>query len=139
MSNRLDKLLDTNKNILTLYLTSGYPDKEISNEIAQILLKSNIDILEIGIPFSDPIADGPTIQNTSYKAINSIDEPIIDFTFNTIEKLRKGEYDWVDIGYDKKVLTEFTGRQLKTCNNFSLPTIENLRVSYYARQCTIGT
>ena len=89
MSNRLDKLLDTNKNILTLYLTSGYPDKEISNEIAQILLKSNIDILEIGIPFSDPIADGPTIQNTSYKAINSIDEPIIDFTFNTIEKLRK--------------------------------------------------
>ena len=81
--------LSTNKNKLTLYLTSGYPDKEISNEIAQILLKSNIDILEIGIPFSDPIADGPTIQNTSYKAINSIDEPIIDFTFNTIEKLRK--------------------------------------------------
>ena len=47
MSNRLDKLLDTNKNILTLYLTSGYPDKEISNEIAQILLKSNIQILQI--------------------------------------------------------------------------------------------
>ena len=89
MNNRLDKLLDTNKNILTLYLTSGYPDKEISNDIAQILLKSNIDILEIGIPFSDPIADGPTIQNTSYKAINSINEPIIDFTFNTIETLRK--------------------------------------------------
>ena len=89
MNNRLDKLLDANKNILTLYLTSGYPDKEISNDIAQILLKSNIDILEIGIPFSDPIADGPTIQNTSYKAINSINEPIIDFTFNTIETLRK--------------------------------------------------
>ncbi len=89
MNNRLDKLLETNKNILTLYLTSGYPDKETSNDIAHILLKSNIDILEIGIPFSDPIADGPTIQNTSYKAINSVNEPIIDFTFNTIETLRK--------------------------------------------------
>ena len=48
-----------------------------------------------------------------------------------IEKLRNYEYDWVDIGYDKKELTEFTGRQLKTCNHFSLPTIENFRVSYY--------
>jgi tryptophan synthase alpha chain len=89
MSNRLDKLLDANENILTLYLTSGYPDKNTSNDIAKILLKSNIDILEIGIPFSDPIADGPTIQNTSFKAINSINEPIINFTFNTIKTLRK--------------------------------------------------
>ena len=46
----------------------------------------------------------------------------------TIEKPR---VDWVDIGYYKKELTEFTGRHLKTCNHFSLPTIENFQVSYY--------
>ena len=39
--------------------------------------------------------------------------------------------DWVDIGYDKKDLKGFTGRRLKTCYHFSLPTIENFRVSYY--------
>ena len=49
----------------------------------------------------------------------------------TIEKLGNDEYDWVDIGYDKKDLKGFTGRRLKTCYHFSLPTIENFRVSYY--------
>ena len=89
MTNRLDKILTKSNSILTLYLTSGYPNKKISNDIAEILFKSNIDILEIGIPFSDPIADGQTIQNTSYQAIQAIDEPIIEYTFNTIKNLRQ--------------------------------------------------
>ena len=69
--NKLDQLNNYKKSILTLYLTSGYPDFNSSVEIAQILINSNIDILEIGIPFSDPIANGPTIQNTSFKAIEA--------------------------------------------------------------------
>tara|TARA_B110000116_G_C16757417_1_gene546604 strand:+ start:389 stop:1216 length:828 start_codon:yes stop_codon:yes gene_type:complete len=88
-TNRIDKIFKINKNILTLYLTSGYPDKDKSKDIANALINSNIDILEIGIPFSDPIADGPTIQNTSFKAINAINEPIIDFTFEIVSELRK--------------------------------------------------
>ena len=46
--------------------------------------------------------------------------------------IEKPRVDWVDIGYYKKELTEFTGRHLKTCNHFSLPTIENFQVSYYS-------
>ena len=88
-TNRIDTIFKINKNILTLYLTSGYPDKDKSKDIANALINSNIDILEIGIPFSDPIADGPTIQNTSFKAINAINEPIIDFTFEIVSELRK--------------------------------------------------
>ena len=88
-TNRIDKIFKINKNILTLYLTSGYPDKDKSKDIANALINSNIDILEIGIPFSDPIADGPTIQNTSFKAIKAINEPIIDFTFDIVSELRK--------------------------------------------------
>lgn len=88
-TNRIDKIFKINKNILTLYLTSGYPDKDKSKDIANALINSNIDILEIGIPFSDPIADGPTIQNTSFKAINAINEPIVDFTFEIVSELRK--------------------------------------------------
>lgn len=88
-TNRIDTIFKINKNILTLYLTSGYPDKDKSKDIANALINSNIDILEIGIPFSDPIADGPTIQNTSFIAINAINEPIIDFTFSIVSELRK--------------------------------------------------
>ena len=46
-TNRLDQLNNYKKSILTLYLTSGYPDFNSSIEIAQILINSNIDILEI--------------------------------------------------------------------------------------------
>ena len=92
-TNRLDQLNNYKKSILTLYLTSGYPDFNSSIEIAQILINSNIDILEIGIPFSDPIADGPTIQNTSFKAIESKNKnntkPIINSTFEIVKALRK--------------------------------------------------
>jgi len=91
--NKLDQLKNYKKSILTLYLTSGYPDFNSSTEIAQILINSNIDILEIGIPFSDPIADGPTIQNTSFKAIESKNKnktkPIIDSTLEIVKILRK--------------------------------------------------
>ena len=92
-TNRLDHINNYKKSILTLYLTSGYPDFNSSLEIAQILINSNIDILEIGIPFSDPIADGPTIQNTSFKAIESKNKnntkPIINSTFEIVKALRK--------------------------------------------------
>ena len=91
--NKLDQLKNYKKSILTLYLTSGYPDFNSSTEIARILINSNIDILEIGIPFSDPIADGPTIQNTSFKAIESKNKnktkPIIDSTLEIVKILRK--------------------------------------------------
>ena len=91
--NKLDQIKNYKKSILTLYLTSGYPDFNSSIEIARILINSNIDILEIGIPFSDPIADGPTIQNTSFKAIESKNKnktkPIIDSTLEIIKILRK--------------------------------------------------
>ena len=92
-TNRLDHINNYKKSILTLYLTSGYPDFNSSVEIAQILINSNIDILEIGIPFSDPIADGPTIQNTSFKAIEAKNKnntkSIIDSTFEIVKILRK--------------------------------------------------
>ena len=91
--NKLDQIKNYKKSILTLYLTSGYPDFNSSIEIARILINSNIDILEIGIPFSDPIADGPTIQNTSFKAIESKNKnktkPIIDSTLEIVKILRK--------------------------------------------------
>ena len=57
------------KGVLIPYLTAGYPDAETSLELMRVLAASGADILELGIPFSDPLADGPTIQRSSFKAL----------------------------------------------------------------------
>ena len=54
---------------LIAYITVGYPDIEATQKIATILSDSGCDIIELGIPFSDPLADGTTIQKASYQAL----------------------------------------------------------------------
>ena len=54
---------------LIAYLTVGYPNLEATGEIATILADAGCDIIELGIPFSDPLADGATIQKASYQAL----------------------------------------------------------------------
>ena len=54
---------------LIAYITVGYPDIEATLKIAAALAESGCDIIELGIPFSDPLADGATIQKASYQAL----------------------------------------------------------------------
>ena len=54
---------------LIAYLTVGYPNLETTYEVASILANNGCDIIELGIPFSDPLADGATIQKASYQAL----------------------------------------------------------------------
>jgi tryptophan synthase alpha chain len=53
------------------YITAGDPTLERTPEIAEALIRGGVDILELGLPFSDPIADGPTIQNASLRALKA--------------------------------------------------------------------
>ena len=73
--NRIEqKLLDLkkeNKKAFITYLTAGLPDMKATKEILKAQEKAGVDIVEIGIPFSDPIADGPVIQQASYEAIQN--------------------------------------------------------------------
>jgi len=63
MENRLTKLFENKKeNVLNIYFTAGYPKLNDTVKIAELLEKAGADILEIGMPYSDPMADGPTIQ-----------------------------------------------------------------------------
>ena len=55
--------------LLICYAVAGYPDVKTSQEIAATLVKAGADVIEIGIPFSDPVADGPVIQKASYDAL----------------------------------------------------------------------
>ncbi|MCF6241038.1 MAG: tryptophan synthase subunit alpha [Bacteroidales bacterium] len=68
--NRINQLLNNKKeNILSVYFTAGYPELENTETIIVELEKAGVDLIEIGIPFSDPLADGPVIQQSSEKAL----------------------------------------------------------------------
>jgi tryptophan synthase alpha chain len=72
---------------LIAYVTTGYPDIEATLETVPLLAEQGCDVIELGIPFSDPIADGPTIQNSSYRALLNGITP--DICLETAAKLRK--------------------------------------------------
>lgn len=70
--NRLNKLFESKKdNLLSIYFTAGYPELNTTVGIAEALEKTGVDFLEIGFPYSDPVADGPTIQHSSEKALEN--------------------------------------------------------------------
>jgi len=62
-------LKQKNETALLLYYTAGYPDLQTSMENIRVLAENGADLIEIGIPFSDPIADGPMIQEASQTAL----------------------------------------------------------------------
>lgn len=72
---------------LNVYLTAGYPKLNDTVEVVQELANNGVDMVEIGMPFSDPLADGPTIQHSSEIAIkNGI---TLELIFNQVEEIRK--------------------------------------------------
>ena len=71
MNNRINTQLQNNKKILSIYFTAGYPSLEDTLPILEKLEASGVDMVEIGLPFSDPLADGPTIQESSAQALQN--------------------------------------------------------------------
>ncbi|MCS6974966.1 MAG: tryptophan synthase subunit alpha [Cyclobacteriaceae bacterium] len=70
--NRIDELFWQKKNnILSVFYTAGYPDLNDTIAIARHLQAAGVDMIELGIPFSDPIADGPVIQHSNVRAISN--------------------------------------------------------------------
>ena len=69
--NRINLKLQEDKKLLSIYFTAGYPNLEDTTKIIFELEKSGVDMIEIGLPFSDPLADGPTIQASSTQALKN--------------------------------------------------------------------
>jgi tryptophan synthase alpha chain len=70
--NRIDLLFKVKKNnILSVFFTAGYPTLNSTEKIILLLKKNNVDMIELGIPYSDPLADGPVIQETGKKALEN--------------------------------------------------------------------
>ena len=71
MKNRIVELFSRKKkDILSIFYTAGFPDADSTIPIAQFLEEAGVDLIEIGIPFSDPLADGPVIQESNKVALN---------------------------------------------------------------------
>ncbi len=86
--NRIDQaFIDKKKDLLNVYFTAGYPNLNDTLEIAKGIEKGGADLIEIGIPFSDPVADGPTIQESSTKALAS--GMTLKLLFEQLKDLRK--------------------------------------------------
>ncbi len=72
VSNRLTALFQTkSNNLLNIYFTAGYPTLNDTATVLKALEKAGVDMVEIGMPYSDPVADGPVIQQSSLDAINA--------------------------------------------------------------------
>jgi len=71
--NRIKQKLqgDPSKKLLSIYFTAGYPEPEDTVPILKKLQSSGVDMVEIGLPFSDPLADGPVIQRSSEAALKN--------------------------------------------------------------------
>ncbi len=69
---RLQQLFhDKNKDLLSIYITAGYPEIDAMPKLVKVLAKKGVDFIEAGMPYSDPLADGPTIQHSSSVALKN--------------------------------------------------------------------
>jgi tryptophan synthase alpha chain len=85
--NRINQKIQENKKLLSIYFTAGFPHLNDTVEILEELEKSGVDMVEIGLPFSDPLADGPTIQQSSTQALeNGMTTEVL---FNQLKDIRK--------------------------------------------------
>ena len=85
--NRINKKLQQDKKLLSIYFTAGYPKLEDTVTIIEQLEENGVGMIEIGLPFSDPLADGPTIQASSTKALQN--GMTTEALFNQLKDIRK--------------------------------------------------
>ncbi len=95
VSNRITKKLgelhSKNKKALVPFITAGDPSKESTVGIMHALVRGGADIIELGVPFSDPMADGPTIQRSSERALER--GVNTNFVFESVKKFREQDND----------------------------------------------
>lgn len=118
--NRIDERLALVKSksrpALVPYLTAGYPSIELTVPIASAVLSSGADMLELGIPFSDPLADGPTIQMTSFEALKN--GMSVSTAMEIGKEIREcdGEAPLIFMGYFNPFLRYGTAKLLQDMN-----------------------
>lgn len=112
--NRLQKILQQDKKLLSIYFTAGFPQLNDTVSIIQELEKNGVDFIEIGLPFSDPLADGPTIQASSTQALkNGMTTSLL---FEQLKDIRKTvKIPLIIMGYFNPILQYGVDNFCKKC------------------------
>ena len=131
--NRINQKLQEDKKILSIYFSAGYPNLNDTVQIIQDLEKSGVDMVEIGLPFSDPLADGPTIQESSTKALeNGMTTKLL---FQQLENIRQSvQIPLIIMGYFNPFLQYGIEDFCKKCQEIGIDglIIPDLPVDIYA-------
>ncbi|MEM9687372.1 MAG: tryptophan synthase subunit alpha [Bacteroidota bacterium] len=117
--NRINTTLKTDKKLLSIYFTAGYPTLEDTVPVIEELQEAGVDMIEIGLPFSDPLADGPTIQDSSVRALKN--GMTTRKLFNQLEHIRKTvSIPLLIMGYFNPLLQYGVEDFCKTCQNIGI-------------------
>ena len=87
IKNKFEYLKQKKQKAFGVFLTAGYPSLKYSKDIFKKILDSKVDFIEIGLPFSDPMADGPLIQHSSQIAIQQ--NVSVEECFNIVKEIRQ--------------------------------------------------
>ncbi len=117
--NRINQKLNEDKKLLSIYFTAGYPNINDTSKIIQDLEKHSVDMIEIGLPFSDPLADGPTIQESSTAALhNGMNTELL---FDQLKDIRKTvSIPLIMMGYFNPVLQYGVEAFCKKCQEIGI-------------------
>ena len=117
--NRISKTLKEKDNILSIYFTAGFPELNSTIEIIKNLVSAGVDMIEIGLPFSDPLADGETIQMSSKIALdNGISTNIL---FEQLKEIRNHiNIPLIIMGYFNPIFQFGVEEFCKKCNEVGI-------------------
>lgn len=117
--NRIKAKLQDQKKLLSIYFTAGYPQLQDTVATIQNLEKNGVDMIEIGLPFSDPLADGPTIQASSTTALkNGMSTSVL---FDQLKDIRKSvSVPLIVMGYFNPMLQYGVEAFCKKCQEIGI-------------------
>ncbi len=120
--NRLYHLFQEKKNLLSIFFTAGFPNLDDTQTIISELSKSNVDFIEVGLPYSDPLADGPTIQDSSQVALNN--GMNLDIVFEQLKEIKEtNATPLVLMGYLNQLLKYGEDKFCQACVDCGIETL----------------
>ena len=117
--NRINQTLNQDKKLLSIYFTAGFPQLEDTVPILEQLQEADVDMIELGLPFSDPLADGPTIQESSTQALRN--GMTSDKLFTQLEGIRaRIHVPLIVMGYFNPMMQYGVERFCKRCQEVGI-------------------